>query len=152
MAEIFVESTIAFCHILYPAFIPLYSLQETEFGAVPWLCRRWLHFNLFRSISLWALCNQDIKVKWSVSLLWKAQDHSNCLAGERDCAWGWSTKMSCYEKGYMYLSSVGSLKIKKSDNAPWGSSCACAFQADELNTCHSSDFRHIAFLEMRLYF
>ena len=59
--------------------------------------------------------------------------------------------ISYYEKGYMYLSSVGSLKIKKSDNAPWGSSCACSFQADELNTCHSSDFRHTAFLEMRLY-
>ena len=59
--------------------------------------------------------------------------------------------MSCYEKGYMYLSSVGSLKIKTSDNTPWGSSCACSFQADELNTCYSSDFRHTAFLEMRLY-
>lgn len=50
----------------------------------------------------------------------------------------------------MYLSSVGSLKIKKSDNAVKGSSCACAFQADELNTCHSRDFKHAAFLDMRL--
>jgi hypothetical protein len=51
----------------------------------------------------------------------------------------------------MYLSSVGSLKIKKSDNVPSGCSCAQAFQADELNTCQSRDFRHTAFLEMRLY-
>lgn len=97
------ELTISFCQIVYPTFFPLSSLQETEFRAAPWLCRRWLYFNLFRSISFWALCNQDIKVKWYVSLLWKAQDHSNCLAGKKDCAEGWSTKMSSYEKGCMYL-------------------------------------------------
>lgn len=90
-------------------------------------------------------------MKRSVSLLCKAQDHSNCLAGERDPAVGLNTKMNSCEKGYKYLSSVGSLKIRKSDNAPEGSSCACTVQADEFNTCHNTDFRHTAFLEMRLY-
>lgn len=140
-----------FCQIVYPVFFPLTRRRRLGLGLCHGFVRDCCIFTSFKSISLWAWCNQDLKVKRSVSLLCKAQDHSNCLAGVRDRAAGLNTKINGCEKGYIYLSSVGPLKVRKSDNAPEGSSCACAVRADELNTCPSTDFRYTALLEMRLY-
>ena len=113
MAEVFVEITTSFCQL--SMLLSSLCLHCGRLGLGlhhAWLCWRSLHFHLFRNISLCVLCYQDIKVKRSLSWLWKAQDHSNCLAGDGDYAEGLSIKMSCYKKGYMYLSSLVLWKSK----------------------------------------